>query len=469
MTQDLKNTSAKNLWEIVQSELKQVMSPNIYGTTIALIEAKNLTQNSIDLICRNKYIKDQVDKKYLTFISATLDRLGKGSFAVNLKVSEQLKTAKDDKQGPLFDPSEESKTTPLATASQNEAGRVGLYSKYTFENFLMGTNNQLAYAIATAVAASPGKVYNPFFLYSGVGLGKTHLMHAVGNKIIREKSDLKIIYCTGESFTNELLENLQKGKRNGKYASNEFRDKYRKADVLLIDDIQFIAGKVTTQEEFFHTLDALLRTQRQIIITSDRPPKDFVNIEERITSRMGSGMIADIQAPDIEMRTAILRKKRDENKDPISNEVVSFIAEKVANNIRELEGAYLQVATKGKTLGGDITMTFAADVLGQSIKMEPQKQVNINQILKAVCTYYSVKAADVKGERRVKEFVLPRQVAMYLIKEMTEEPLTNIGDFLGGRDHTTIIYGVDKIKKELSEMGKVHQDITNVRQMIASK
>ncbi|EKE00184.1 MAG: hypothetical protein ACD_22C00081G0007 [uncultured bacterium] len=468
MTPDLKNTSAKNLWEIVQSELKQVMSPNIYGTTIALIEAKNLTKTSIELICRNKYIKEQVEKKYLTFISATLNRVGNANYEILLTVSEYVKALKEDKQiGPLF--AQEEKHGPSEIESQAEAYKIGLSAKYTFENFLMGTNNQLAYAVATAVAVNPGKVYNPLFLYSGVGLGKTHLMQAVGNRILKEKPELKIVYCTGESFTNELIENLQKGKRNGKYTSNEFRDKYRKADVLLIDDIQFIAGKVSTQEEFFHTLDALLRTQRQIIITSDRPPKDFVNIEERITSRIGSGMIADIQAPDFEMRNAILRKKRDENIDPISNDVLSFIAEKVATNIRELEGAYLQVVTKGKAKGRELTMEFAAEALGESINIEPQKNINISQILKAVCTYYSVKASDVKGERRVKEFVLPRQVAMFLIKEMTRESLMGIGDYLGGRDHTTVIHGAEKIEKEMQEMGKLHQDVVNIRQMISAK
>jgi len=349
---------------------------------------------------------------------------------------------------------------------REKQSKAGLYPKYTFETYVMGKNNQLAYAVATTVAERPGEAYNPVFLYSGVGLGKTHLIQAIGNKILEKKPGTKVVYITGESFTNELIESIQSGKGKGRYTSNEFRQKFRKADVFLIDDIQFIIGRGTTTEEFFHTYNALYMAQKQIIITSDRPPKDFNALENRITSRFSSGIIVDIQPPDLEMRTAILRRKRDENHDPVPNDVIDLIAETVDTNVRELEGAYLRVLTDAKTSNFDITKETAAKTLGQSIKEKEVRPVNMNQILRAVCTYYSVKSNDIKGKRRTKELVLPRQVAMYLIKDLTKTPLMSIGEFLGGRDHTTIIYGVEKVEKESAYLGKLRQDISNVKQII---
>jgi chromosomal replication initiator protein len=299
-----------------------------------------------------------------------------------------------------------------------------------------------------------------------VGLGKTHLLQAIGNKILQNKPGTKVIYTTGEAFMNELIEAIQSGKGKGKLATYEFRNKFRKADVFLIDDIQFVIGKEATQEEFFHTFNALYMDQKQIVITSDRPPKDFTSLEERVTSRFASGIIADIQPPDIEMRAAILRAKRDQNSDSVPNDVIDFISEKITTNVRELEGAYLQVITYAKTTGSTLDVETAAKALGQSIREEAKKNVNINEILKAVCTYYAVKAADIKGERRVKEFVIPRQVAMYLMKEITHSPYMTIGAFLGGRDHTTIMHGVDRVSKDVKKEEKIKQDVVNVRQLI---
>ena len=459
--EEYKDIEAKKLWKKVLAELEIDLSPIVYNTWVSHAKAENLHKNTMDLVCPTPYIKEQLSGKYYPMIKGSIDRLGHGDYSIHFIVREDKKSGEVKDIGPLFkDPKKES------TASGEDYRRTGLSRKYTFENYLMGNNNRLAYAIATAVAETPGKVYNPFFLYSGVGFGKTHLMQAVGNKILQDKPELKVVYCTGESFTNELIESLQKGKRNGKYTANEFRDKFRKADVLLIDDVQFIAGREATQEEFFHTFDALHRAQKQIVLTSDRPPKDFTNLEQRITSRFSMGIIADIQPADLEMRTAILRRKRDENEDPIPNDVIDFIAEKIDTNIRELEGAYLQVLTHAHALGVAMTVETAAKALGQSIRDEIKKPVNVNKILNAVCNYYSVKAADIKGKKRTKDLVIPRQVAMFLIKELTETPYMTIGEFLGGRDHTTIMYGVDKINEELTEMGKTRQDVTNVKQMI---
>jgi chromosomal replication initiator protein len=394
-------------------------------------------------------------KKYMSLIQSSVNRIGKNSFDLTFKVGTKHETSLEIDKGPLF--------TQTPTASN---GNSTLNPKFTFENYVMGANNRLAFSIATAVADSPGKIYNPFFLYSKVGLGKTHLMQAVGNRILQKDPNAKIIYATSETFTNELIENLQLGKSKGKYTSNKFREKYRNVDVLLIDDIQFIAGKEATQEEFFHTFNTLHMAQKQIVLTSDRPPKDFTNIEERITSRFGMGIIADIQSPDIETRIAILRNKRDKNGDDIPNEVIDFIAESINTNIRELEGAYLQVITYARAVGQELNVKTASDAIGQSIKTAA-KPINLNQILKVVSSYYNVSIADMKSKRRTQELVTPRQMSMYLLYELTQTPYITIGELLGGRDHTTIMHGVRKVEEGLKSYSKTKQEYLNIKQLLS--
>jgi chromosomal replication initiator protein len=465
--ENIAEENAKELWKKVLGELEVEMSPMAFKTWISRAKAVTITETSLELACPDELVKNMFLTKYLPMIQSSVDRLGKGHFQISLKVSREEKKERKSDDPPLFkeEPREEKPAPPV---TEKDIIKSGLSPKFTFENYLMGSNNQVAFAIAQAIAREPGTVYNPFFLYAGVGLGKTHLIQAIGNDLLKKRPGIKVVYCTGESFTNELIENLQMGKKSGKYSSNSFRDKYRKVDVLIIDDIQFIAGKPSTQEEFFHTFDALYRAQKQIIISSDRPPREFTNIEDRITSRFGSGIIADIQAPDLEMRTAILRKRRDTNKDEVPNGVIDFIAETIATNVRELEGAYLQVLTYSKALGIELNVQTAAKALGQAIQESSRKPVNINQILKAVSNYYSVKTSDIKGSRRTKELVIPRQVAMYLIKELTGTSYVTIGELLGGRDHTTIMHGVSKVEQEIVQIAKTRQDVANVKQIISS-
>lgn len=455
----------KDFWKAVLAELQIKVDPLSYKTALAKLKVANLTDSSIDVLCNTDFYRKDLQKRFGKQIEGAVNKIAGTDFFVNYEI---------DKSPVAFDPKNvPNSSAPLFSPQQNpeelfkeRSKKAGLSPKFTFENYIQGNNNQLAYAIAVAVAEKPGEVYNPVFFYSGVGLGKTHLIQAIGNRILQKTPSVKIVYTTGEAFTNELIESIQGGKRGGKYTSNEFRDKFRKADVLLIDDIQFIAGKESTQEEFFHTFNALYMSQKQIIITSDRPPKDFVNIAERITSRFNSGIIADIQTPDYETKVAILRSKRDKSNDPITNEAISVIAEKVSTNIRELEGAYLRVLTNATTTGREIDEITVLEILGQTIKDDVKKPVNMNSVLKAVCNYYSVKSTDLKGSRRTKELVIPRQVAMYLIKELTETPYMSIGEFLGGRDHTTIMHGVEKISEEIVHIAKTKQDIINVKQMI---
>lgn len=463
---------SKELWKQVLAEIQLEVTPMVFGSIISRTEIEKEIENELYVACTDEFIKKNIEKKYLAIVQDAINRVRetetKLHFTIKKHVQQQMGTKVENKtekeMGPLFqmqqDPQE---------AFREKAVKAGISPKFTFENYITGSSNQLAFAIATAVADRPGEVYNPVFFYSGVGLGKTHLVQAIGNKILKSKPGTKVVYTTGESFTNELVDAIQSGKGKGRYTSNDFRNKYRKADVFLIDDIQFIAGKEATQEEFFHTFNALYMAQKQIVITSDKPPKDFTKIEERITSRFNSGIIVDIQLPDVETRVAILRKRRDTSQDPLTNSVIDYIAETVVSNIRELEGAYTQVLTLTRTTGGEITVDIAAQALGKTVAERPKKLVNMNQILNAVCTYYAIKSADIKGKKRTQELVVPRQVAMYLIKELTNTPFMSIGDFLGGRDHTTIMHGVEKIGGETVTKTKTRQDVANVKQMIFSE
>jgi chromosomal replication initiator protein len=455
----------KDFWKAVLGQVELEISPMVYKSVVSRTTAETLSNTSVTILCEDDFVKKNLEKKYIDIVKQAVKNIAGKDLEINIKVNidKNPKEPKDskDEMGPLFS----SQKDPGIVLSEKRT-KSNLSSKFTFDNYIIGKNNNLAYAIATAVAEKPGELYNPVFIYSRVGLGKTHLLQAIGNRIIESKPGTRVIYTTGEAFTNELIEAIQSGKGKGHYTANQFRDKFRKADVLLIDDVQFIIGRNSTQEEFFHTFNTLYLAGKQIVITSDRPPKDFTNLEDRITSRFSSGIIADIQNPDMEIRAAILRAKRDENKDFVPNDVINYIAERVESNIRELEGAYLQVITHAKANGLELTVEIAAQVLGQTIKEKVTKNVNVNEILKAVCIYYSVKAQDLKGKRRNRELVIPRQVAMYLMKEITDMPFMTIGEFLGGRDHTTIMYGVDKIQGEMAETGKTTQDVVNVKQII---
>lgn len=455
-------------WKAVLGEVELKLSPMVFKSLVSRTTAEVDTDGNLKVLCEDDFVKNNVEKRYNVVLEEAAQKLAnrKVRFIAIVKkagLEENAVVGTTANLGPLF----HQPKSPADTIREKQK-KSNLSPKFIFESYIMGKNNNLAYAIATAVAQRPGELYNPVFVYSGVGLGKTHLIQAIGNEIIKNKPGMNVVYTTGEAFTNELIDAIKNGKGGpGKYSTNDFRNKFRKADVLLIDDIQFVIGKEATQEEFFHTFNALYMAQKQIVITSDRPPKDFNSFEERITSRFSSGIIADIQAPDMEVRAAILRTKRDMLNHNISNDVLNFIAERVTTNIRELEGAYMQVVTNAMAEKIEPTRDSAARALGQNLRNNQKRNVSVNEILKAVCTYYAVKAPDIKGKRRTKDLVIPRQVAMFLIKEMTDTPYMTIGDFLGGRDHTTIMHGVRTIESEVSKAGKIQQDITNVRLTLA--
>ncbi len=454
------------LWKAVLAEMEVNVSNLNYEVFLTKTKIDKVAEDYIEIACTSAHIKARVEKVFKELILESITKITKKPYELRFKVGD-IKTDRqktDDLNTPLFKPLKDEQTKYIKQTPNH--AQAGLNPEYTFEKYIMGSANRLAYAIASNIADNPGKMYNPYFLYSGVGQGKTHLVQAIGNKILETHPNLKVLYCTGEQFTNELIELLRKGKSKNSYGTDEFRKKYRNTDVLIIDDIQFIAGKEATQEEVFHTFNDLYMKNKQIILTSDRPPEEFKNIEERLTSRFKSGIMADIQKPDFELRTAILRAKRDYEQDTFPNDIIEFIAENVATNIRELEGAYLQVLTHAKAGGQPLSLDLAKDILSNILPQKRGHPTNINNILKSVCNYYDVKVSEIKGKKRTKDLVIPRQVAMFLIYELTNTPFMGIGDFLGGRDHTTIMHGVKKIQEDMKEMSKMKQDVLNIKQFI---
>lgn len=449
--------NAKDLWKAILGKAETQLSSTFYKAYFLTSYAEEVNEGELTIVCNSNYSKNQISKSYYSFIKETADTVGKKDYKIEFRVEETKKVETNVDGLPLL--------TILKKEKAAEPGSSeGLSPKYTFESFIVGPSNRLAHAIATAITENPGKIYNPFFLHAGVGLGKTHLIQAIGNKIVETNPQAKIVYATAETFMNELIEAIQEG-RNKNYSANKFRNKFRKADVLLIDDIQFIAGRgEATQEEFFHTFNALYMAQKQIVLTSDKAPKELSKLDQRITSRFASGVVADMQKPDVVTRSAILREKRDIAKVDISNEVVDFIALNAETNIRELEGVFLQIITAARADGAEITKEYCAKVLGYALLEKPV--VTINEILRAVCTYYNIKMADLKGERRIKEFVIPRQVSMYLLKNYSGTPYMAIGDLLGGRDHTTIMHGNEKIEKKIEEDLRLKQDINNLKKTL---
>ncbi len=329
-----------------------------------------------------------------------------------------------------------------------ECEKANLNSKYTFDTFVVGGNNKFAHSAALAVAESPGEIYNPLFLYGGVGLGKTHLMHSIAHFIINNNPNAKVLYVTSETFTNEVIETIRIG-NNSPTAMSKFREKYRNVDVLLLDDVQFIIGKESTQEEFFHTFNQLHGEKKQIILSSDRPPKDMETLEERLRSRFEWGLIADIQSPDYETRMAILRKKEEMDGYEIDDEIIKYIANNVKSNIRELEGALNKLIAFSNLENREINMELAEEALKDIISPNLPKRITPQFIIDVVADHFNIQPSDILSKKRNTEVVIPRQISMYLIRELTDTPLTAVAKLLGKKDHTTIIHGQKKVLAEL--------------------
>ncbi|MEE1030551.1 MAG: chromosomal replication initiator protein DnaA [Ruminococcus sp.] len=374
---------------------------------------------------------EYISKKYALPLKVAISELTNSEFDVKFILPEDIQ--------------EEEKQQSLATNNKNK-DFPNLNPKYTFDTFVVGSNNKFAHAASLAVAESPGEIYNPLFLYGGVGLGKTHLMHSVAHFILERDPSKKILYTTSEEFTNELIEAIRNGNNT---AMTKFREKYRNIDVLLIDDIQFIIGKESTQEEFFHTFNALHGAKKQIIISSDKPPKDMEILEDRIRSRFEWGLLADIQSPDYETRVAILRKKEEMDGYNLDDAIIEYIAKNIKSNIRELEGSLNKIIAYANLEKREITMELAETVLKDIISPNEKRVITPEFIISTVAEHFDITPEDIMGSKRNSKVVYPRQITMYLCREMTNIPLKTIGKYIGNRDHTTIMHGIEKIEKEI--------------------
>ena len=356
------------------------------------------------------------------------------------------------------------RAAPAPPAQQLELGPAshdGLNPRYVFDTFIVGSSNRLAHAASLAVADNPGKVYNPLFIYGGVGLGKTHLLHAIGHRG-RERygAELRALYVTSERFTNDMIAAIRSGKQE------EFRDRYRTIDILMIDDVQFIAGKDSTQEEFFHTFNHLHQAGRHIILSSDRPPKAIATLDDRLRSRFEWGLTVDVQPPDLETRIAILQQKGEESGMHVPRDVLDYVAQKVQSNIRELEGTLNRIVAHARLGNVPITLALATEAMNDPQLNSKRKLITLPRILETVARYYAVAQRDLTGKGRTRELVIPRQVAMYIMREETDRPLADIGEALGGRDHSTVMHGVDKVSAEIERNTDRRQEVLRIREML---
>ncbi|MCR4436528.1 MAG: chromosomal replication initiator protein DnaA [Clostridiales bacterium] len=438
-----------DLWTRTLDLLKNELTEISFNTWIKTIEPISYNTNTVYLGVPAEFNKGILESRYSTLIKNAVKQVTSKEYEISFVI-----------------PGQDNMKSPSSQAEQNgnEEQYVSILNpKYTFDTFVIGNSNRFAHAAALAVAESPAKSYNPLFLYGGVGLGKTHLMHAIGHFILSQNPSLRVLYVSSEKFTNELINAIKDDK------NEEFRYKYRSIDVLLIDDIQFIGGKERTQEEFFHTFNALYEANKQIILSSDKPPKEITTLEDRLRSRFEWGLIADIQPPDLETRIAILRKKAQLENLEVPNDVMIFIADKIASNIRELEGALNRVIAYSSLTQNNISVELATEALKDILSTNNSRVINSNLIQEAVARYFDLKPEEFKSKKRNRDISYPRQIAMYLCRELTDMSLPKIGDEFGGRDHTTVIHAFDKIMNDIENNAETRRTIDELKRNILGK
>jgi chromosomal replication initiator protein len=422
------------LWEAALRELSDRVGKQNFDTWIKPIRCRSIHDNEIRLEVPNKLFRDWVTEHYLGQIAAVVESIAQHEVKISLNINYQLQTKTVSEKNER----KEDKEPQKAQRTNN------LVPKYTFENFVIGASNQFAHAASMAVATQPGEHYNPLFIYGGVGLGKTHLANAIGHHAAGRNPALKVFYLSSESFMNELIGSLRRDKMD------EFKTKFRNIDILILDDVQFIAGKERTQEEFFHTFNSLYESHKQIVITSDKFPKEIPGLEDRLRNRFEWGLIADIQPPDMETRVAILQKKAEAEEVQLPPEVAIFLASNIDSNVRELEGSLTRLGAFASLTKSAITIDLAKEVLHNTLKGS-HKELSVENIQKTICDYYNIKLGDLKAKRRTKNIAIPRQVAMYLCRKHTETSFPAIGYKFGGRDHSTVIHASKAIEKRLKE------------------
>jgi chromosomal replication initiator protein len=434
----------EDLWNSAFSKIHEKVGDSVFELWFKPMKLLQLKDKTASIEIPNRFFKDWVEDNYPNIISEAME--GDLGHAVSVKFRIG---AKEDVILKKIDSKYESRRTRLASRG------IYLNPKYTFDTFVVGPSNQFAHAAAKRICEGPGSVYNPLFIYGGVGLGKTHLINAIGNEIVDKFPGKVIYYVSAEQFTNEVISSIRHEKMG------EFKDKYRTADILLVDDIQFIAGKTATQEEFFHTFNSLYARQSQIVVSSDRAPMDISDITDRLRSRFGMGLIADIQWPEVETKVAILYKKAEAERLIVPEDVAYFIASRVKSNIRELEGCLIKLGAHSSLTGMPIDITLARNVLKDLIS-EEDKPLTIEGIVKAVSDHFGVKPSDIKGKKRTKEIVNARQIAMYISKQLTPLSLSDIGRAFGGKDHATVIYSCKQIEEKKSSDENLNKGIDNI-------
>ena len=465
------------VWDLILDKIREQLNETVCKQWLAPLIPKKYENGTLTLVAANNFTKQYIDKMYINFLSqAATDVIGEGSVTVVLDIAPQqpieppqveIPEEKKFEQGKLnmseSQQEQHGETYPGAVGATDliaPGDASSLNPKYVFDTFVVGNSNKFAEAAAVAIANEPGKIYNPFFMYGGVGLGKTHLMHAIGHKVLEKFPEKRVLYITSEKFTNELINSIRDGN------PENFRQKYRNVDVLMVDDIQFLSKKEHTQEEFFHTFNTLHNDGKAIILSSDRPPKELKTLEDRLRSRFEWGLTADIQAPDLETRIAILKKKALLENIDVSNDVLVYIASRIDTNIRELEGALTRVSAYASLNNQPISTELVATSFKDLFPTTKTKEITIEVIQEIVSQYYKVSLEDLLGKKRTRTLAFPRQIAMYLCRELTDTSLPQIGELFGGRDHTTVIHAYEKISSERKESSKLDETINKLIQQI---
>ncbi len=443
------------LWNQVMHHLEEELSSVSIDRWFKNLIPSEITEDHLIVDVPDEFFKNWIEDHYLELILKAIKQTGSSLRNFKLRVVARNTTLDEP-------PIQDEFSSPVAQTNPAYELRPEdkkLNKQYTFDDYVVGPSNRFAHAASLAVAEQPAKAYNPLFIHGPVGLGKTHLMQSIGHQVLSKNKDASVLYITSEKFTNQLINAIQNR------STIEFRNKYRNVDVLIIDDIQFIAGKEATQEEFFHTFNALYDNHKQIIISSDRSPKDIMNLEERLVSRFEWGLVTDIQKPDFETRSAILRKKAQRHNIAIPDEVTNFIAECIDSNTRELEGALMRVVAYSQLIGRSINIELAQEVL-KKVVQEASRRISVDNIQKIVAHYYSIQVSEMVSKRRSKNLVFPRQIAMFLARELTELSLPEIGNKFGGRDHTTVMHSCDKIRNNIDKDSQFREKIGKIKEEI---
>lgn len=453
---DNENEIKKN-WEVIKKNIKEEFDllDTSYRIWIEPLQFYSVEDNIVKIVipADQSNLLDYITKKYTVYFKVIINGMFNTNYDVVFILEKDVKNVENETPAKSFD-----------SLNNTKYERSNLNSKYKFDTFVVGPNNKLAYSASLAVAESPGEIYNPLFLYGDPGLGKTHLMHSIGHFILDHNPKMRVLYVTSEEFTNEVIESI----RNGNASMTKLREKYRTVDVLMVDDVQFIIGKESTQEEFFHTFNVLHEAHKAIIISSDKPPKDMNTLDERFRSRFGWGLTADIQPPDFETRTAILQKNAENIDFKIGNEIIEYIATNVKSNIRELEGALNKIVAFAKLNKKEPNLNLAEEALKDIISPNESKEITPNSIINVVAEHYGIRPDDILSKKRNAEFSMPRQVVMYLCHEMIDGiSLMSIARLLNKKDHTTIMHGIDKVSSDIKTNREFANQIETIKKKIS--